>query len=120
MHRIGKLWQSVVAWYGLPDSRRTEYILIGAYSSVAICALVAGLTAKAGSLFGPAVETANYAAKPEFKALLKQLMLASADFGAGALLLVMAVALVYWNRKAKRIAREPIESAAQTGPPFLF
>jgi hypothetical protein len=120
MHRLRKLWQRVAAWYQLPDRKLTEYILIGAYSSVAIFALVAGLTAKAGSLFGPAVESGNYAAKPEFKALLKHLVAASADFGAGASLLVMAIALVYWNRRTKRIAREPMESAAETGPPFLF
>ena len=120
MHRLWKLWQRVTAWYGLPDRKLTEYILIGVYSSVAIFALVAGLTAKAGSFFGPAVESGNYAAKPEFKALLKQLMIASADFAAGASLLVIAVGLVYWNRRTKRIARESMESAAETGPPFLF
>jgi hypothetical protein len=120
MHRLRKLWQNMTAWYGLPDRKLTEYILIGAYSSVAIFALVAGLTAKAGSLFGPALETGNYAGKPEFQALLKKLMLASADFGAGASLLVMAVALVYWNRRTKGSAREAMESAAETGPPFLF
>jgi hypothetical protein len=120
MHQLQKLWQRVTAWYGLPDRKLTEYLLIGAYSSVAIFALVAGLTSKTGSLFGPAVETGNYAAKPEFQALLKKLMLASADFGAGVSLLVVAVALVYWNRRTKRSAREPMESAAETGPPFLF
>ena len=39
---------------------------------------------------------------------------------AGASLLVMAVALVYWNRRTKRMAREPMEPAAETGPLFLF
>jgi hypothetical protein len=120
MHRLEKLWRSLTAWYGLPDRKLTEYILIGAYSSVAIFALVAGLTAKAGSLFGPALKTGNYAGKPEFQALLKKLMLASADFGAGASLLVMAIALVYWNRRTKRSVQEPLESVAETGPPFLF
>jgi len=120
MHRLRKLWQSAVAWYGLPDRRLTEYLLIGAYSSVAVFALVAGLTARAGSLFGPAVESGNYGAKPEFKALLNHLVTASADFGAGASLLVMALALVYWNRRTKRSVREPMESVAETGPPFLF
>jgi hypothetical protein len=120
MHRLEKLWQSVTAWYGLPDRKLTEYILIGAYSSVAIFALVAGLTAKAGSLFGRAVETGNYSGKPEFQALLKKLMLAGADFGAGVSLLVVAIALVYWNRRAKRITHAPLESAIETGPPFLF
>jgi hypothetical protein len=120
MQRLRKLWQSVAFWNGLPDGRLAEYILIGAYSSVAIFAPVAGLTAKAGTLFGRAVEMGNSAAKPEFKALLKHLMIASADFGAGASLLILAVALVYWKRRTKGAGQEPMEPAAQSGPPFLF
>jgi hypothetical protein len=87
---------------------------------VAILSLVLGLTAKAGTLFGRAVENANYAARPELKALLRQFKLAGADFSAGASLLVIAVGIVYWNRRVKGPEPEPLASPAPPGPPFLL
>ncbi|HLK22479.1 MAG TPA: hypothetical protein VKT81_26215 [Bryobacteraceae bacterium] len=118
MQRLQTLWERVAAWYGLPDRKMTEYVLIGAYSSIALFALVAGLTPKTRALFGPAM--ANHAAKPEFNALLNKLLNAGADFAAGASLLVIAVGLGYWNRRAKPMVQEPMASPAQSGPPFLF
>lgn len=118
MQRLRTLWERVTAWYRLPDRKMTEYILIGAYSSIALLALVAGLTPQTRAFFGPSL--ANSAAKPEFKALLGKLLNAGADFAAGASLLVMAIAMVYWNRRGKPLVQEPVESAAQSGPPFLF
>jgi hypothetical protein len=119
MERLRKLWQDRASWNGLPGGRLTEYILIGGYSSVAILSLVIGLTAKAGTFFGRAVENANYAARPELKALLKQFMMAGADFSAGASLLVIAVAIVYWSRRVKGPEQVPLASVPP-GPPFLL
>jgi hypothetical protein len=120
MERLRKLWQDRASWNGLPGGRLTEYILIGAYSSVAILSLVIALTAKAGTFFGRAVENANYAARPELKALLKQFMMAGADFSAGASLLVIAVAIVYWSRRVRGPEQEPLASPVPQGPPFLL
>jgi Fe2+ transport system protein B len=97
----------------------TEYILIGMYSSVAILSLVVGLTAKTGTLFGRAVENAGYG-RPELRAMLKQLVMASADFSAGASVLVIAVAIVYWGRRGKEAKGEALQSPVPPGPPFLF
>jgi hypothetical protein len=90
------------------------------YSSVAILSFVVGLTGKAGTLFGRAVENANYGGKPELRAMLKQLMMASADFSVGASVLVIAVAIVYWGRRGKEAKREELHAPAPQGPPFLF
>ncbi|MGD0297674.1 MAG: hypothetical protein ABSE86_11200 [Bryobacteraceae bacterium] len=120
MQRVRKIWQDAVGWSSLPGSRFIEYLLIGAYSAVAILSLVIGLTAKAGTLFGRAVEDASHAAKPELKALLKQFMMAGADFGAGASLLIIAVAIVYWSRRAKAPQPEQLASSVPQGPPFLL
>jgi hypothetical protein len=120
MERLRKLWQDRASWNGLPGGRLSEYILIGAYSSVAILSLVIGLTAKAGTFFGRAVENANYSARPELKVLLKQFMMAGADFGAGASLLVIALAIVYWSRRLKGPEPEPLASPLPQGPPFLL
>jgi hypothetical protein len=114
MQRLGQLWRS------LTGGQLTEYILIGMYSSVAILSLVVGLTAKAGTLFGRAVENANYGAKPELRAMLKQLLMASADFSAGASLLVIAAAIVYWGRRGKEAKGETLQEPVPPGPPFLF
>jgi len=120
MERLRKLWQDTAFLNGLAGGRLTEYILIGAYSSVAILSLVINLTAKAGTFFGRAVESGNYAARPELKATMKQLITASADLSAGASLLILAVGIVYWSRRSKRAQGETLESAAASGPPFLF
>src|ERR1035441_10567716 len=120
MERLRKVLEDWVFWYGLPGGRLNEYILIGAYSSVAILYLVIALTAKAGTFFGREVENANYAARPELKALLKQFMMAGADFSAGASLLVIAVAIVYWSRRVRGPEQEPLASPVPQGPPFLL
>ena len=120
MQRLRKFWRDAAFWHSLAGRRLTEYILIGAYSAVAILSLVIGLTAKAGTLFGRATENANYGAKPELKSILKQLMLASADFSAGASLLIIAVAIVYWTRRTKGAQRQSLESTVPPGPPFLL
>ena len=120
MQRLRKLWLSAAFKNSLSGGRLTEYILIGAYSSVAILSLVVGLTAKAGTLFGRAVENANSAAKPELKLIIKQLVIASADFSAGASLLIVAAVIVYWSRRAKKAEREPLAPQSPSGPPFLL
>jgi len=120
MQRLRKIWRDLVAWNGRPGSRLMEYILIGAYSSVAILSLVIGLTAKAGTLFGRAVEDASQAARPEMKALLKQFIVAGADFGDGASLLIIAVAIVYWSPRARAPQPEQLASTEPQGPPFLL
>jgi hypothetical protein len=114
MQRLRQLWRS------LTGGHLTEYILIGMYSSVAILSFVVGLTTKAGGLFGRAVENANYGGKPELRAMLKQLVVASADFSAGASLLVIAAAIVYWGRRSKGAKREALQDPVPPGPPFLF
>jgi hypothetical protein len=113
MQRLGQLWRR------LTGGHLAEYILIGMYSSVAILSFVVGLTSKAGSLFGRAVESANYG-KPELKAMLKQLAIASADFSAGASVLVIAAAIVYWSRRGKEAKGEALQAPVPPGPPFLF
>ncbi|HEV8040941.1 MAG TPA: hypothetical protein VGP62_18855 [Bryobacteraceae bacterium] len=120
MQRLRNIWQDLMEWNALPGSRLMEYILIGVYSSVAILSLVIGLTAKAGTLFGRAVEDASHAARPEMKALLKQFIVAGADFGDGASLLIIAVAIVYWSRRTKAAQPEQLASTAPQGPPFLL
>jgi len=120
MHRLRKLWQDTAFLNSLAGGRLTEYVLIGAYSSVAILSLVINLTAKAGTLFGRAVENGNYAARPELKTIMSQIITASADFSAGASVLVIAAGMVYWRRRAKRAQPEPLEPTAASGPPFLF
>lgn len=119
MDRLRKLWQDAAFWTGRPGGRLTEYILIGVYSSVAILSFVIGLTARAGTLFGRAVENANYAARPELKVLFRQFLMAGADFSAGASLLIIALAIVYCNRPVKGQA-EPLASPVPPGPPFLL
>ena len=118
MQRLRKLWQDTGVRTGLPGYRLTEYILIGAYSVVAILSLIIGITAKTGTLFGRAVEATNYGARPEWKSILKQLAMASADFSVGLSLLVIAVLIVYWSRRGKRGQPEAI--ALHSGPPFLL
>jgi hypothetical protein len=120
MHRLRKLWQDAAFWNGLPGDRLGEYILIGAYSSVAVLSLVINLTAKAGTLFGRAVENGSYSARPELKAMMKQFMTASADLSAGASLLILALGIVYWSRRAKRAQGVPLEPTVASGPPFLL
>ncbi len=114
MQRLGQLWRR------LTGGQLTEYILIGMYSSVAILSFVVGLTAKAGGVFGRAAENANYGGKPEFKVMLKQLLIASADFSAGASVLLIAAAIVYWGRRGKGAKREELHAPVPPGPPFLF
>jgi hypothetical protein len=112
MQRLGQLWRR------LTNGHLAEYILIGIYSSVAILSFVVGLTAKTGTLFGRAVENANYGGRPELKAMLKQLVVASADFSAGASVLLIAAGIVYWSRRGKEAKEEALQ--APPGPPFLF
>jgi hypothetical protein len=119
MQRLRKLWQDG-AWNGVPGNRLTEYLLIGVYSSVAILSLIIGLTAKAGTLFGRAVDNTTFGARPEFKSIMKQFMIATADFSAGASLLVIAVVIVYWSRRGKRGEPQELASPAPQGPPFLL
>ena len=118
MQRLRKLWQDTAFRTGLPGHRLTEYILIAAYSLVAILSLIIGITAKTGTLFGRAVEATNYGARPQWKSILKQLAMASADFSVGLSLLVIAVLIVYWSRRGKRA--QPEEIALHSGPPFLL
>ena len=118
MQRLRKFWQDMGVRTGLPSHRLTEYILIGAYSLVAILSLIIGITAKRGTLFGHAVEATNYGAKPEWKSILKQLAMASADFSVGLSLLIIAVLIVYWSRRGKRA--QPQEITLHSGPPFLL
>jgi hypothetical protein len=120
MQRLRELWKDGASWKSLAGNRLTEYILIGVYSSVAILCLIIGITAKTGTFFGRAVQDTSMAARPELKAIFKQLMIATADFGAGASLLVVAVAIVYWSRRAKRGQPESLVSPAPSGPPFLL
>jgi hypothetical protein len=120
MQRLRKFWRDAGFWHSRAGRRLTEYILIGLYSSVAILSLVIGLTAKAGTLFGRATESANYGARPDLKSILKQLMLASADFSAGVSLLIIAVVIVYWTRGAKGAQRQSMETTVPPGPPFLL
>jgi hypothetical protein len=118
MQRLRKLWQDTAFRTGLPGHRLTEYILIAVYSVVAILSLIIGITAKRGTLFGRAVEATNYGARPEWKSILKQLAMASADFSVGLSLLVIAVLIVYWSRRLKRA--QPEEMSLHSGPPFLL
>jgi hypothetical protein len=120
MQRLRKLWQDAAFWTGLPGNGLAEYILIAAYSGVAILSLIVGITAKAGTLLGPAVENTNYATRPELKSILKQLATASADFSSGASLLVIAALIVYWSRRGKRAQPEALAPTLPSGPPFLL
>jgi hypothetical protein len=120
MQRLRKLWQDTAFRTGLPGHRLTEYVLIAAYSLVAILSLIIGITAKRGTLLGRAVEGTNYATRPEFKSIMKQLAMASADFGVGASLLVIAVLIVYWSRRGKSAQPEALASTVPSGPPFLL
>ena len=120
MQLLGKLWQNAAFRIGLPGQRLTEYILIAAYSAVAILSLIVGITARAGTLFGRAVESTNYGTRPELKAIMKQLAIASADFSVGASLLVVAAAIVFWSRRGKKARRETLEPTVPSGPPFLL
>jgi hypothetical protein len=113
MQRLQQLWRKVT------DGHLAEYLLIGMYSSVAILSFVVGLAPKAGTLFGRAAENANYG-KPELRAMLKQLLLASADFSAGASVLLIAAGIVYWGRRGKEQKREALQAPVPPGPPFLF
>jgi hypothetical protein len=114
MQRLGQLWRR------LSGGHLAEYILIGIYSLVAILSFIVGLTSKAGTLFGRAVENANYGGRPELKAMLKQLLIASADFSAGASVLVIAAGIVYWSRRGKEAKGEALQAPVPPGPPFLF
>jgi hypothetical protein len=120
MLRLLKQWQDATYWTSLAGQRFTEYMLIAAYSAVAVLSLIVGLTAKAGTLFGRALDDAPYAARPELKAIMKQFLIASADFSAGASVLVVAAAIVYWGRRAKKVQREALQSQVSSGPPFLL
>jgi hypothetical protein len=113
MQQLGQLWRR------LTGGQLAEYILIGMYSAVAILSFVVGLTAKTGTLFGRAVENGYYG-KPEVRAMLKQLALASADFSAGASVLLIAAGIVYWSRRGKAAKGEELQAPAPPGPPFLF
>lgn len=117
MERLRQLWRETLCRSG---KRLAEYVLIVAYSLVAILALVLGITAKPGGLFGRAVETANYSARPELKPIMSKLGAASADIGVGASLLVMAVVIVYFGRKGKRERSDTLGATLPAGPPFLL
>ena len=117
MRRLKQLWQDTVHRTG---NRLAEYVLIAAYSLVAFLALIVGITAKNSGLFGRAVETANYAERPELKPIMSKLGAASADFGVGASLLVIAVVIVYWGRKGKREHGDTLAATLPSGPPFLL
>ncbi len=117
MQRLRQLWLDTVCRTG---NRLAEYVLIVAYSLVAILSLVVGITAKTGGLFSRAVETANYTARPELRPIMSKLGAASADFGVGASLLVIAVLIVYWGRKSKPEPRDALAATLPSGPPFLL
>ena len=117
MQRLRQLWQDTLCRSG---KRLAEYVLIAAYSLVAILVLAVGITDKTGGLFGRAVETANYGARPELKPIMSKLGAAGADFGEGASLQVIAVLIVYWGRRAKREHRDALAATRPAGPPFLL
>ncbi len=120
MQLLRKLWEDAAFRIGLPGQRLTEYLLISAYSAVAILSLIVGITARAGTLFGRAVDSTSYGTRPELKAILKQLAIASADFSVGASLLVVAAVIVFWSRRGRRVRREALEPTVPSGPPFLL
>jgi hypothetical protein len=120
MQRLRKLWRDVAARTGLPGHRLIEYILMAAYSGVGILAVILGLTAKAGGLLGRTVEHTGYAARPELRSVLKELLTAGADFSAGASLLVIAGLILYWSQRVKAARREAMEPPLPSGPPFLL
>ena len=95
-----------------------ESLLITGYAGAALFAMVVAITGKAGHMFGPIAEAAT-PVKPELRPILKQMMLASVDFGSGASLFVIAVIIVYWGRR-KNESRQALDHAIQSGPPFLF
>jgi hypothetical protein len=119
MGQLREIWRGLAISMGLPAQRLIEYVLIAAYAGVAILALIVGFTAKAGTLFGRAVESPNSINVQGLRPILKQLMVAGADFAAGASLLVLGATIVYWNqRRAAR--RESLDRVVPSGPPFLL
>ena len=120
MQQLWKRWKDVAAGIGLPGHRFIEYTLMAAYSGVAILAVISGLTAKTGGLLSRTVEQGSYAAKPEFRAIFKQLLMATADFSAGASLLVIAALVLYWGRRNKGAGEEALEPPLPSGPPFYL
>jgi hypothetical protein len=120
MQRLLKVWEGSTYWSSAAGRRLIEYLLIGTYSAVAILSFIVGLTAKAGTFFGRAAEDTSFAGRPEFRSILKQLMLATADFGAGISLLIVAAAIVYWERRRNAGQRRVLRAEMPSGPPFLF
>jgi hypothetical protein len=121
MQQLGKLRRDAVAhWKSVPSHRLVEYLLIAAYSVVAILAMIIGLTARTGTWFARAVANSDLPARPELKAIMKQLMVATADLSAGASLLVIAALIVYLGRRGKGARRDEMPTPLPSGPPFLL
>ncbi len=120
MQRLRKLWQDVGARTGLPGHRLIEYMLMATYSGVAILSVIMGLMAKTGGILGGTIGHASYTAKPEFRSVLNQMLVAIADFSAGASLLVIAGLILYWSRRGKKAPGETLDPPLPSGPPFYF
>lgn len=119
MQLLRKHWKDLETWTGVPEHRLIEYVLVAGYAIVALLALIVGLTAKAGSRFGPAIESNPLAGRPEFKSMMKTLLFASEDFMVGASLLVLAAGIVVWGRRDGAPPR-PLDRVVPSGPPFLL
>jgi hypothetical protein len=120
VRRLGKLWDDLTVWTGQPGHRLLEYVLMAGYSGVAILAVFIGLTGKAGTLFGPAFEQSTYRARPEFRQIIEQLAIASGDFSAGVLLLIIGILSLWWTRRGKAGRRKVLDAPLPSGPPFLL
>jgi len=120
MERLLKQLLDATYWTSLAGQRFSEYILIAAYSGVALLSLIVRLTARTGTLFGRAVENSASAARPEMKVMMKQLMIAGADLSSGASLLVIAAVIVYWGRRTKKEQPETLPESISSGPPFML
>lgn len=119
MELLRKFWRNIESWTGLPGRRLIEYMLLTAYSVVALLSLIIGLYAKAGTLFGPALESNTFVSRPELKSIMKHLLVASADFMVGASLLIIAGGIVFWSQR-KAPQPEALDRVLPTGPPFLL
>jgi hypothetical protein len=120
MEQLLKRWRDASYWTSLAGQRFTEYLLIAAYSAVALLSLIVGLTARTGTLFGRAVENSGSAARPELKVMMKQLAVAGADLSSGASLLVIAAVIVYWGRRTRKEPPENLPVSISSGPPFML
>ena len=119
MQLLRKQWRDLESWTGLPEHRLIEYVLMAGYGIIALLSLIIGLTAKAGSRFGPAIESNPLGGRPEFKAIMKTILFASEDFMVGASLLVLAAGIVVWSRR-KGAPPRPLDRVVPSGPPFLL